>query len=151
MSAPQPPANFLTDTHQYAVHFTDSQQRQVYVLSGTVILDPPLHGPTDGSRWLRGTTSFDVPVPDLPSGQWLVIEQVAPLVVLAAIQNNNVANNAGWTIDDIITGPSEGQPVHSVNLAFNYAVGDSDGYLNRVGYTVTLLGYYAPAPIIESK
>jgi hypothetical protein len=32
---------------------------------------------------------------------------------------------------------------------FNYAVGDTDGYLLRVAYTVTVVGYYAPLPIIQ--
>ena len=32
---------------------------------------------------------------------------------------------------------------------FNWAVGDTDGYLLRVAYTVTVVGYYAQLAIIQ--
>ncbi|HTP22223.1 MAG TPA: hypothetical protein VMJ65_21625 [Solirubrobacteraceae bacterium] len=139
-------ANFLSSNHW--VHFTDSEQRQVYVLSGTVILDPPLVGPQDGSRWQRGTTDFDITLPDLPEGQGLVIEQWAPTVVLGSIQNDGVAENAGWAVDDFNLEVS-GEASTVVTPTFNYAVGDTDGYMMRVAYSVTVVGYYAPLPIIE--
>jgi hypothetical protein len=133
---------------QHWVHLTDSQQRQVYVLSGTCILDPPLVGPQDGSRWQRGQTFFDIPLPDLPENQGLVIEQWAPTILLGSIQNDGVANNAGWAVDDFDL-ENTTVPSTSVTPTFNYAVGDTDGYIMRVAYTVTVVGYYAPLPIIE--
>jgi hypothetical protein len=144
MSAPA--LNFLSSEHW--VHFTDSQQRQVYVLSGTCILNPPIRGPQDGSRWQRGQTFFDIPLPDLPEGQGLVIQQWAPTVVLGSIQNEDVANNAGWAVDDFDLEVST-EASTAVTPTFNFAVGDTDGYMMRVAYTVTVVGYYAPLPIIE--
>lgn len=142
-----PAENFLSS--HYWVHFTDSQQREVYVFSGTCILNPVLTGPQDGSRWQRGQTSFGISVPDLPENQGLVIQQYAPTIVLGAIQNDGVANNAGWAVDDFdLAGVSVGGPVTSVSPVFNYAVGDTDGYLLRVAYTVTVVGFFAPLPII---
>ena len=47
-----PAGNFLSSQHW--VHFTDAQQREVYVLSGTCILNPVETGPQDGSRWHGG-------------------------------------------------------------------------------------------------
>lgn len=139
-------ANFLSSQHW--VHFTDAEQRQVYVLSGTCILDPPLVGPQDGSRWQRGQTDFEIPVPDLPEGQGLVVQQWAPTVLLGSIQNDGVAENAGWAVDDFdLRAGDEASTV--VEPTFNYAVGDTDGYMMRVAYTVTVVGYYAPLPIIE--
>jgi hypothetical protein len=134
---------------QHWVHFTDSQQQQVYVLSGTCILNPVLAGPSDGSRWQRGQTSFEVPLPGLPQGQGLVVQQWAPAVLLGSIQNDGVANNAGWAVDDFDLQVSSGQAETAVYPVFNYAVGDTDGYLLRVAYTVTVVGTYGPLPIIQ--
>jgi hypothetical protein len=142
-----PAENFLSSQHW--VRFTDSQQQQVYVLSGTCILNPVLAGPQDGSRWQRGQTGFSVPLPGLPEGQGLVIQQWAPAVVLGSIQNDGVANNAGWAVDDFDLSVTAGEAATTVNPVFNYAVGDTDGYLLRVAYTITVAGYYAQLPIIE--
>ena len=142
-----PAANFLSSEHW--VHFTDSEQRQVYVLSGTCILNPVEVGPQDGSRWQRGRTDFAVPVPDLPEGQGLVVQQWAPAVVLGSIQNDGVANDAGWAVDDFDLEVAENEAVTYVYPVFNWAVGDTDGYLLRVAYTVTVVGYYAQLAIIQ--
>jgi hypothetical protein len=139
--------NFLSSNHW--VHFTDSQQREVYVLSGTCILDPAELGPQDGSRWQRGKTDFAIGLPDLPSGQGLVIEQWAPTVLLGSIQNDGVANNAGWAVDDFDLEVINGEAATSVSPVFNYAVGDTDGELRRVAYTVTVVGHYAKLAIIQ--
>jgi len=142
-----PAANFLSSEHW--VHFTDSEQRQVYVLSGTCILNPVEVGPQDGSRWQRGRTDFAVPVPDLPEGQGLVVQQWAPAVVLGSIQNDGVANDAGWAVDDFDLEVAENEAVTFVYPVFNWAVGDTDGYLLRVAYTVTVVGYYAQLAVIQ--
>jgi hypothetical protein len=142
-----PAANFLSSQHW--VHFTDAEQRQVYVLSGTCILNPVEAGPQDGSRWQRGRTDFAVPVPDLPQGQGLVVQQWAPAVVLGSIQNDGVANDAGWAVDDFDLEVAENEAVTFVNPVFNWAVGDTDGYLLRVAYTVTVVGYYAQLAVIQ--
>ncbi len=141
-----PPQNSLSSQHW--VHFTDAQQRQVYVLSGTCILDPVLVGPQDGSRWQRGQTSFVVPVPGLPEGQGLVVQEWAPAVLLGSIQNDGVANNAGWAVDDFDLQVQAGTPDTNVYPVLSWAVGDTDGQMRRVAYTVTVIGYYAQLPII---
>ena len=112
-----PAANFLSSQHW--VHFTDSQQSQVYVLSGTCILNPVEVGPQDGSRWNRGKTDFAVPVPDLPEGQGLVVQQWAPTVVLGSIQNDGVANDAGWAVHDFDLSVSGNEPAAFVCPVFN--------------------------------
>jgi hypothetical protein len=137
--------NFLSSDHW--VHIQDPAGREVYVLSGTCILDPPLRGPSDGSRWQRGETNFAIPLHDLPSGQGLVIEQWAPTVVLGSIQNEEVANNAGWAVDDFDLVAFGDIPVTSIAPRFDFAVGDTDGYTMRVAYSVTVVGRFAPLPI----
>jgi hypothetical protein len=133
---------------QHWVHFTDSQQREVYVLSGTCVLDPVLLGPQDGSRWLRGKTDFAIPLPDLPQGQGLVVQQWSPTVVLGSIEDDG-GNNAGWAVDDFDLEVNQGESSAFVWPVFNYAVGDKDGQLRRVAYTVTIVGYYAPLSVIQ--
>jgi hypothetical protein len=142
-----PASNFLSSQHW--VHFTDARQGEVYVLSGTCILNPVETGPQDGSRWHRGRTDFAIPVPDLPEGQGLVVQQWAPTVVLGSIQNDGVAHDAGWAVDDFDLEVPQGEAASFVWPVFNYAVGDTDGYLLRVAYTVTVVGYYAPISVIE--
>jgi hypothetical protein len=145
MSTPE--ANFLSSQHW--VHFTDSQQREVYVLSGTCVLNPVLTGPQDGSQWQRGKTEFAIPLPDLPEGQGLVIQQWAPTIVLGSIQDDGVANNAGWAVDDFDLSVTEGTAYTEVWPVFNYAVGDTNGQLRRVAYSVTVVGYYAQLAVIQ--
>lgn len=88
-------------------------------------------------------------MPDLPDGQGLVIQQWAPTVVLGSIQDDGVADNAGWAVDDFDLELTEDQADEYVYPVFNYAVGDVDGYLLRVAYTVTVTGYYAQLVNIE--
>lgn len=145
MSTPE--ANQLSSSHW--VHFTDSQQREVYVLSGTCVLNPVLTGPQDGSQWQRGQTEFAIPLPDLPDGQGLVIQQWAPAIVLGSIQDDGAAKNSGWAVDDFDLSVTEGTAYEDVWPVFNYAVGDTNGQLRRVAYTVTVVGYYAPLAVIQ--
>ena len=144
MSTPE--ANQLSSNHW--VHFTDSQQREVYVLSGTCVLNPVLLGPQDDSQWQRGQTEFAIPLPDLPDGQGLVIQQWAPTIVLGSFQEGGVAKNAGWAVDDFDLSVTEDTAYTSVWPVFKYAVGDIEGQLRRVAYTVTVVGYYAQLPVI---
>ena len=139
--------NFLSSDHW--VHFQDPAGREVYVLSGTCILDPPLQGPSDGSRWQRGETFFSIPLRDLPPDQGLIVEQWAPTVVLGSIQNDGVANDAGWAVDDFDLAPGFGEATTDITPVFRFAVGDTDGYMMRVAYTVTVIGRFGPLPIIE--
>jgi hypothetical protein len=145
MSTPED--NQLSSKHW--VHFTDSQQREVYVLSGTCVLNPVLIGPQNGSEWQRGQTSFAIPLYDLPADKGLVIQQWAPTVVLGSIQDDPVAKETGWAVDDFDLSVTEGAAVKSVDAVFNYAVSDTNGQLRRVAYTVTVVGYYAQIPIIQ--
>ncbi len=142
---PSTHANRLSSDHW--VHIQDLAGHEVFILSGTVILDPPLVG-TSGARWNRGATAFEIPLYGLPAGQGLVIEQWAPTVLLGSIQNDGVSNNAGWAVDDFdVYAPSEA--VTAVEAQFNYAVGDDDGYMMRVSYSVTVVGHFAPVAVIQ--
>ncbi len=94
---PSTHGNYLSSDHW--VHIQDPAGHEVFILSGTVILNPPLVG-TSATRWNRGATAFDIPLRGLPDGQGLVIEQWAPTVLLGSIQNDGVSNNAGWAVDD---------------------------------------------------
>jgi hypothetical protein len=51
-------------------------------------------------------------------------------------------------VDDFdVYAPSEA--VTTVESQFNYAVGDDDGYMMRVSYSVTVVGHFAPVPVIQ--
>lgn len=111
-----------------------------------------LGDPHNNDQWQRGQTYFQIPVPDLPVvdgvQQGFVVEQAAPAIVLGSIENEQVATNAGWAVDDFAV-EVDGESSEEVTATFNYAVRDNDGQMRRVAYTITLVGYYAPLPIIQ--
>jgi hypothetical protein len=86
----------------------------------------------DGS-WLRDTLTFEVGRVFAP-GQ--VLDSLAT-ASLNSIRNENTAVNAGWAVDRI-TAPWN--PVEQrIKVRADLAVSDSDGYLLRMGYQVTVL------------
>jgi len=143
---PTTAGNFLSSEHW--VHTQDPSGRELFILSGTCILNPPLQGPQDGSRWHRGQGAFEIPLRGLPTGQGLVVEQWAPTVLLGSIQNEHTAVDAGWAVDDFDLLRSA-EAVSAVEVVFDWAVGDTDGYLMRITYQVTVLGHYGDLPIIQ--
>jgi hypothetical protein len=79
----------------------------------------------------------------------LVIQQWAPAIVLGSIQDDGAAKNAGWAVDDFDLSVTEGTAYEDIWPVFHYAVGDTNGQLRRVAYTVTVVGYYAPLAVIQ--
>lgn len=66
------------------------------------------------------------------------IDQWAPIASLNSIYNAGASNNAGSSVNTFaIRQPT---PSDSVSLEMDVAVRDTDGYLYRIGYYVTLVG-----------
>lgn len=68
---------------------------------------------------------------------WHSLSQVAPIVSLASIDNNGVASNAGWAVDDVTWSLAKG---NILELISKIAVRDNDGHIYRVTYQVSALG-----------
>jgi hypothetical protein len=67
------------------------------------------------------------------------IEQWAPITSLNAIYNAEVSNNAGSSVRTFVVRQDD-SPSTTVDLSTNVGIRDTDGYLLRVGYHVTLVG-----------
>jgi hypothetical protein len=96
-------------------------------LTGTAVR----HWKGGGGNWI-----WDYLV--IPIGPiWRRLDNVAPAVALAAIANDNEAVNAGWATDGVRWGNYSGQ----IYLWVDVALRDVDGWLYRVSYQATAIGY----------
>lgn len=101
---------------------------------------------TSSDQWLRGQIRLDFPIgPDiLPRGgnfrsvNWIV------MMWPNSVYNQGESIDSGFAIDDFwLTAPSPTSgPIDEVEIWADVAVRDSDAYLYRVGYHVTLLGEF---------
>ena len=139
-------ANFLSSDHW--VHFQDLAGRQVYVLSGTCILDPPLQGPSDGSRWQRGQTSSAFPsATSRPMRAWWSSNGRHGCRRVDPERRDREQRRLGGRRLRPRTRLRRGHCGDHAQL--NFAVGDSDGYMMRIAYSVTVVGHFAPFTIIQ--
>jgi hypothetical protein len=66
------------------------------------------------------------------------IDQWAPIASLNSVFNANVSNNAGSSVNTFaVTQPA---PSRLITLVIDVASRDTDNYLYRVGFFVTLVG-----------
>jgi len=149
-------------------------QKWLLVLSGVVIAN--LEGNTS-AQWLHETLSFipdivsplnwavsrfSIPTPADPNGYSVgfSLEEWAPFASLSSIFNQDQSINSGFAVDvwrptpfgvgqDAVSLQPIGNIFNGINV--DVAVRDSDAWIYRVGYNITLLGkivFLAP-PIIE--
>jgi hypothetical protein len=92
-------------------------------------LNPP--PPSAGQHW-----AFD-------------IDQWAPIASLNSIFNAGTSVNAGSSVNTFAI--RQPNPSEFVSLEMDVAVRDSDGYLYRIGFYVTLVGrlVQVPDPVVE--
>lgn len=94
--------------------------------------------------WRRYTATVTLPRMGLnwvsasevnPSQNRFAVEHGAATVFLASISNSGNAVNAGWAVDQVLTGTNAGH----LNLEISVAVRDSDGFIARLGYRLDIL------------
>lgn len=90
-----------------------------------------------GGAWNYRDLRFDV------GPQWLQKPEIVPTVALASIMDVNVANNAGWAIDDCIGEFTQPLDLSSYRcqLVCRIGVRDVDAIMYRVTYNVAMLGH----------
>ena len=136
--------------------------------SQTVSFTPDMAGPDDPSatsgplNWAINRYSIPKP-PGSPGTDYLIrfsVEEWAPSVSLGAIFDQDQSINAGFAVNawrpntfgsgtDVVAG----QPVNNLFAGINaeLAVSDSDAWLHRLIYNITLLGkivFIAPTPLL---
>ena len=128
------------------IHTKTGDGKELVVLSGIVLVH--LKGNSE-AHWLREELVLGIDItPILAAGKGLSVEQGAPLVTLNAVYNKNVSNNAGYAVDSCQL-TSLQQAVRYVHVECDVAVRDTDGWLYRIGYYVTLIGTFRDLPRID--
>ena len=136
-------------------------QQWLVVLSGVVEADLKGGSP---NQWLHETLSFQpelaglfdrardrygVSTPPESGGAFFSVEQWCPFVSLSSIYDQDASDNAGFAVDvwrpmpflhvgDVLTG----QVVDNIfnGIEVDVAVRDSDAWIFRIAYNITLLG-----------
>jgi hypothetical protein len=89
---------------------------------------------------------LELPAGFVPQGQALQVEHWAPFVTLNAIYNKENAINAGWAVDEFSgPGPALIRPNGRFRIRAKISVRDLDGWLYRIGFSVTLSGFFVSA------
>lgn len=148
------------------------QQRFHLILSGIVLID--MKGVTS-AQWRRETLSiqpnlkdaattaaqrYGLPLPPGPPGAWFAafqVEQLAPFSTLSSVFNAQESINSGFAVDAWRPNPfftandlATGTPASNLfaGIQADIAVRDSDAFLYRVGYHITLVGRMIFSPVI---
>lgn len=121
---------------------------RAYTLTGVALCTIQGGG---GARWRHADLHILLQLPGLnesPPGNALLLRHWAPYFSLNSISNDHVANDAGWAVDswDQYYGPYETDknPTSVLQYMVHLAVGDSDGFILRVGYNVNVVGEVVP-------
>ena len=131
---------------QYWVHTPVANDRHLVTLSGIVVID---YKGITSDEWRHDTLHLGIAFPSdfFPQKKVLKLEYWAPFVTINAIYNKDAAVNAGWAVDDFGVSLSPDKTVSgSIHIWANIAVRDSDGYLYRVGYNLTVSGVFVDPP-----
>ena len=128
-------------THQLRTRTGDG--RDMVVESGYILIrGTDMQGNADGT-WNRKDLQFRVG----PRWRNTNAFDIVPIVSMTSIMNVNVANNAGWAVDDCRVWetqvPTESGIVRELALRCRLAVRDRDGFMFRVNYHVTMIGELA--------
>jgi hypothetical protein len=135
-------------TSQHWLVFNAENNRFCHVLTGVFIVN--LKG--QSQNWLRETITLEIPIRPLPQGLGLHIEYWAPFFTMNSVYNKDTAVNSGHAVDSFsIAGLESDSNFGQYSVAFNVqtAVRDSDAYLYRIGYNVTLKGTLKPIRPIQ--
>jgi hypothetical protein len=125
------------------VHVPLGGNRHLITCTGIVIID--YKGETSDA-WRRDKLHLSFPIPELPAGQWLNLDYWAPFLTINAIFNQDQSINAGWAVDEVGLEVPQNRTIPALSIVADIAVRDSDGWLYRVGYNVTVSGQFVSAP-----
>ena len=132
------------------VHTEVANNRHLVTITGIAVID---YKGTSRDRWRRDKLELGLKFPRgfLPPGKWFKIEHWAPFVTINAVLNEDYYRNAGWAVDEFgLSRPQEMKVSNSIGIWAKIAARDSDGYLFRVGYSLTISGVAAePPPPVE--
>lgn len=92
-------------------------------------------------RWRRDQVTLILPIFNLPRGQYLKLRYWAPFVTINAIYNKDTSYDSGHAVDAFrLLNP--GAQRRNIHLQADIAIRDTDAWLYRIGYHVTLIGEF---------
>jgi hypothetical protein len=125
------------------VSFPVESNKICIVMTGVFIV----HLKGSSQSWLNQRIELSMAIPGLPGSTGIHLEQVAPYFGLNAIYNAQVANNSGHAVDSFGLASRENDPnfgQQGIVFFVDIAVRDSDAWLYRIGYNITIKGTYKP-------
>jgi len=93
-------------------------------------------------RWRREQVNLNLPIPHIPHDKVFKLRNWAPFVTINAIYNKDTSYDSGHAVDAfrILNPSSEHKP--GIIVQADIAIRDTDAWLYRIGYHVTLIGEY---------
>ena len=143
---------------QQWVHTPLPDGRHLLTLTGIVIPrgpDPkaePWDTGTTSDQWRSDKVNLIIKFPAnfmgfIPPGKSLEVLSAAPFITINTIYNGGEANNAGWGVDDFGIRLNLDRRIRpGVHIWAQLVVRDSDGYLYRLGYSLSLYGQLSDQP-----
>lgn len=123
---------------QHFVHSETADGLHLWTLTGVVIL----HLAGTGGQWRREHVSLHITVPLIPADKALRLRHWAPFVTLNSVGNDDEAHDAGWAVDWFRLANADAPTPGQVTVETQVAVRDSDGWVYRLGYELTLAGTF---------
>lgn len=108
------------------------------VLSGVIIIDQK--GESENT-WKAEQVSFNLPI-RVPNGKAFKLKHWAPFITINSIYNKSVSNDSGHAVDGFRIINPENAQIEYITVQADIAIRDSDAWLYRLGYNVTLIGEY---------
>jgi hypothetical protein len=101
------------------------------------------------SSWLQQDIQLVMNIPLLPAGKGLTLKYWSPYVTLNSVFNAGQSINSGFSVNKykVINRQTDihyGQ--NTLTLLITVAARDTDAWVHRVGFTVTLVGTEKPLP-----
>jgi len=131
----------ISSKHWAIAHLPNN--KVMYVLTGTFNVN--LKG--QNQNWLFDQLSLSISLPETNQQQGLSIEYWAPFFTLNSVYNQDEAVNSGHAVNDFWIDSPVGDPqfgTQYVSFKVNTAVRDSDAYIYKIGFNITLIGTYRP-------
>lgn len=130
---------------------------ELFIFTGIAVFDGQLKG--TGGSWERGQAYINANYSNIVStGQAILPQNWTVDTHLASISNIEAAINTGWAVDNFslsrgsnhLGGGKVAVRNGILGIAMDVAVRDSDAYIQRLSYHVTILGKivaYAAPPV----
>jgi hypothetical protein len=134
---------------QYYSYFDLPDNFRSYTLTGVAVCTIKGTDTIHDGRFMREALYVILEIPDLLPKS-LQLKHWAPFFTLNSISNDGPSNDAAWAVDRWTVSQPGGEndslrdPVTVVGYTVDLAVGDSDGFILRVGYVINLLGQLVP-------